>query len=119
MRGPESSASEQGTSSTRSRRDQIDDYDPASIEHPVDSGIRRAPTADLRKNRPRHSNQRPLFVRDGEDRSSSVSEGGPLRSARESIQRFRVENQRSGQADLARARTFFGTDPRSLSISAR
>jgi hypothetical protein len=78
VRGPESSASEQGTGSPGSARDQIDNDDPASIEHPVDSGIRGASTADLRENRRRHANERPLFVRDAEDRSSSVSEGWPL-----------------------------------------
>jgi hypothetical protein len=78
VRGPESSASEQGTGSSGSGRDQIDDDDPASIEHAVDGGIRRTPTADLRENRRGYSDQRPFFVRDAEDRSGSVSEGGPL-----------------------------------------
>ena len=75
MRGPESSASEQGTGSPGSARDQIDNDDPAPIEHAVDGRIRGAPTADLRENLRRYSNERPLFVRDAEDRSSTVSEG--------------------------------------------
>ena len=78
MRGPESSASEQGTGSPGSARDQIDNDDPASIEHAVDSSIRRAPTADLRENRRRYSNERSFFVCDAEDRSSSMSEGRPF-----------------------------------------